>query len=336
MKAATMDYKSTIIQSLDILRKRDLANKEPFKARAYQTVITQLKHMEEPFTSMDQLSTMKGVGEQIKKKIQEIMTTGHLETAERAKEVYSIDSLDAFQNIYGVGPAKATDLVKQGYRTIEQLRDALSHDPKILNDKQTIGLQYYEDLLERIPRAEMDQHKAVLSSIPLYHEIVGSYRRGKENSGDIDVLIRVPEGTTSNTVKQQLSVLVQKLKASGYIEQVLAIGEHKCMAICRLPHKKARRLDLLMTPADEYAYALLYFTGSDRFNVAFRQYALTKGYSLNEHIMTPIHQTTPPAPPMKTEKDIFHFLGLRYINPINRVDYNQIISRKPKVGIDPA
>jgi DNA polymerase/3'-5' exonuclease PolX len=332
-----MDYKSTIIQALDILRKRDLANKEPFKARAYQNVITQLTHMAEPFTSMEQLSTMKGVGEQIKKKIQEIMTTGHLQTAERAKELYSIDSLDAFQNIYGVGPAKATDLVKQGYRTIEQLREALTNQPKLLNDKQTIGLQYYEDLLERIPRAEMDQHRDILlSTIPLPSEIVGSYRRGKENSGDIDVLIRVPEGLTSNTVKQQLAVLVQKLKASGYIEQVLAIGEHKCMAICRLPHQKARRLDLLMTPANEYAYAILYFTGSDRFNVAFRQFALSRGYTLNEHIMTPIHQTTPPAPPMQTEKDIFHFLGLRYINPMNRVDANQILHKKPKVGVDPS
>jgi DNA polymerase/3'-5' exonuclease PolX len=120
------------------------------------------------------------------------------------------------------------------------------------------------------------------------------------------------------------------MKEAGYIEEVLALGEHKCMAICRLG--TARRLDLLLTPNDEYAYALLYFTGSDQFNVAFRHHALEMGYTLNEHCLTALHADMP-VPSMKTEKDIFRFLGLRYIVPEQRVDKNQIAKRgKPRVA----
>ena len=340
-----MDYKETIIQALDVLRKRDLADKQPFSARAYATVIQQLKQYDGPITSYEQVGSMKGVGEKIQKKIKEIVETGHLRSADRAMELYPIEALDAFQKIYGVGPAKATDLTKQGFRTIEELRQAIQANPKLLNDKQVVGLKYYEELLERIPHEEMKEHRGVLHhymqrTVDIRGvELVGSFRRGLATSGDIDVLIRVPEGTPAKTVKEQLATMVEQMKEAGYIEEVLAIGEHKCMAICRLDETgKARRLDLLMTPEEEYAYAILYFTGSDRFNVAFRQYTLEKGYTLNEHTMKPLKNAVgteirSAVPRMRTEKDIFRFLGLRYVEPTDRIDGKQIQRvKKPEMG----
>jgi DNA polymerase beta len=355
--------KETIIQALDILRKRDLADKQPFRARAYQTVITQLKQRTEPVTVWEDVAGMKGMGEKIEKKVKEILATGHLRSAERAKELYPIDALDAFQNIYGVGPAKAMELANQGLRSISELREKIQQNPKLLNDKQKIGLIYYEPLLERIPRAEMEEHRDVLFHyLPSLFtgEIVGSFRRGAITSGDIDVLIRVPKGMSSSDVKTHLAAYVTHLTTAGYIKEVLAIGEHKCMAICQRDEtSKSRRLDLLMTPEEEYAYSILYFTGSDRFNVAFRQHALSMGYTLNEHALTVVkapsktaapmneHALTvvkapsktaapmnvKPVPPMATEEDIFRFMGLRYIPPTERVDSKQIIKRsKPRVA----
>jgi DNA polymerase/3'-5' exonuclease PolX len=81
-----------------------------------------------------------------------------------------------------------------------------------------------------------------------------------------------------------------------------------------------------MTPEAEYAYAILYFTGSDKFNVAFRQYALDHGYTLNEHKMVPIAEGKPMPPTMISERDIFNFLNLKFIEPECRVDSRQIIS----------
>lgn len=335
----TTDWKQTIIDSLEVLRKRDVAEKQTFKARAYGKVISQLKEHEGPIASYEDVKNIKGIGEKISDKIKEILETGQLASAERAKELYPIDALDAFQSIYGVGPSKAKELVDQGYRTIEELREAIQKNPKLLNDKQKIGLQYYEDLLERIPRSEMEEHQEILQflvpeSMKDYEmDIVGSFRRQAATSGDIDVLLRVPKGTPKEEAKRHLTAYVTALKAHDYIEEILALGEHKCMAISRIPGGKARRLDLLMTPDEEYAYAILYFTGSDKFNVAFRQHALQKGYTLNEHTLTPIRGGVREVPYMKSEKEIFTFLGLRYVEPNHRVDGNQIIPSKFSIKI---
>ena len=336
----TTDYKQIIIDSLEVLRKRDVADKAVFSARAYAKVITQLKNYNGTITEYDDVKNITGIGAKMEKKIKEILETGTLAAAEKARELYNIDALDTLQNIYGVGPAKATELVKAGIISITQLRDEVKSNPKLLNDKQKIGLKYYEELLERIPRTEMEEHRDILQTLlpdemtEYDTEIVGSFRREATNSGDIDVLIRVPFNADAKTAKENLELYVMMLKGFGYIEEILALGEHKCMAISRMYNGKARRLDLLMTPDEEYAYAILYFTGSDRFNVAFRQYALNKGYTLNEHTLTPIKAGVQTPPYMKTEKDIFKFLGLRYIDPSKRVDGNQIISIKsrPKVA----
>jgi DNA polymerase beta len=322
-----MDYKAAIIDALDTLRKRDLSEKQPFKARAYATVISQLKQMDTPITRYEDVATLKGVGEQIQKKIKEIIETGHLRTADKAKEVYHIGALDQLQQVYGIGPAKAKALVEAGIRSVADLRRAVKQDPALLHEKQTIGLKYYEELLERIPREEMLVHQDILKHYLKDAELVGSFRRGAATSGDIDVLIRIPAGTGAKAVKTKLHTWVQQLIDAGYIHEVLALGEHKCMAICRVEESGvARRLDLLMTPEEEYAYSLLYFTGSDRFNVAFRQHALTCGYTLNEHRLTPLQKlpVLPFPPRMKTEQDIFAFLQLQYVSPQERVDGKQI------------
>jgi len=333
-----MDYKPLIIDALEVMRKKELIDKQPFKARAYTTVIKQLKELQTPIYTFEDTQAIKGMGEKITQKVKEILSTGQLQSAERVKITHSVEAFEALQNIYGVGPAKVRELLQQGIQSIEQLREEVKANPKLLNDKQKVGLHYYEDLLQRIPREEMEDHRMALSQwMPAEMgawetEIVGSFRRGAETSGDIDVLIRVPPHVTTQKAKKLLAVFVEHMKKAHYIEEVLALGEHKCMAICRL-NSVARRLDLLLTPDQEYAYALLYFTGSDRFNVAFRNHALQMGYTLNEHCLTPIQADKPQPPPMKIEDDIFRFLGLRYILPHERVDKQQIHKRnKPLVG----
>jgi len=342
-----MDYKPLIIDALDIIRKKEMMDKQPFRARAYATVIKQLTQLEQPVHTMEDLYYIKGMGEKITEKVKEILSTGQLQSAERIKTTHSVDAFETLQHIYGVGPAKVRELLQHGIQSVEQLRDAVKKNPLLLNDKQRVGLQYYEDLLQRIPREEMEMHRAALPQwLPdemkaWDTEIVGSFRRGAETSGDIDVLIRVPPATSSLAAKRLLASYVENMKQTGYIEEVLALGEHKCMAICRLydpsglkgPLGKARRLDLLLTPDDEYAYALLYFTGSDQFNVAFRNHALAMCYTLNEHRLAPLTADKPAPPPMKKEADIFRFLGLRYIPPNERINKDQILKRtKPQVG----
>lgn len=317
------DFKQIIISDLDTLRKKEQQDGNTFKAIAYAKILQQLK-TKEAIKSVDDLVDIKGLGDRIRKRIEEIIETGALKEAQDVRKDVRVDMIDIFMNIYGIGRVKAVDLVKkEGIQSIEQLREAVEKNPKILNTNQIIGLKYYEDLLERIPREEMKKHEKILKktiqkvSKNLEVQVVGSYRRGEPNSGDIDVLIKWPMTESLEIGAETLKNIVDALSSSEYLVETLALGKKKCFGISRLEGGKARRLDLMLTPEQEYAFAVLYFTGSDKFNIELRRIALEKGYSMNEHELTP-KEGTPGAPLLLTEEAIFNFFGYRYIQPKNR------------------
>ena len=182
----TMDYKALIIQELGVLRTRDAATPGGhFKVRAYDKVIKQLT-THGPIHSIDDIASIEGIGAKIHDKITEILATGRLASADTARKEHSIDALTAFNKIYGVGPVKAKELVKNGFKTIEEL----AANTASLNENQRKGLKYYYDFLERIPRAEMEKHEQIIRTASNSAQLVGSYRRGAANSGDIDVIVK--------------------------------------------------------------------------------------------------------------------------------------------------
>jgi DNA polymerase/3'-5' exonuclease PolX len=144
-------------------------------------------------------------------------------------------------------------------------------------------------------------------------------------SGDIDLLVTYKESYGEASAIGSLGAIIESLTVSGYIVGTLVSGPKKYMGYVRLaPTLPARRLDILLTPPTEFPYAVLYFTGSDKFNIAFRRHCLTLGYTLNEHTLTPTKDGVPAVPPMSSEEDIFAFVGLKYVPPTERVDGRQI------------
>lgn len=324
------DVKSTIIEALSVLVKRETLNKALFKVRAYKKVIDELKISEKPIRTLADLDSIPGVGEKIRKKVAEIIETGGLAAAEKAKDELQLDAVDMLNGVYGIGPVKATMLIGLGIKNVAQLREAVAKDPSLLNDKQKIGIQYYEDLLKRIPRDEMKQHeKLLLGSLVtgMKGTIVGSYRRGASDSGDIDVLITM-ESKSDKVRHDAFNEYISNLKSSGYMAEVLSEGDQKSFSIVKLsPLSTSRRLDLLVIPAEQFPFALLYFTGSGDFNVAFRKHALKLGYTLNEHEMklTGKIPDAKPVPKMKFEAEIFAFLGLEYKEPKERLGASSVV-----------
>ena len=58
-----------------------------------------------------------------------------------------------------------------------------------------------------------------------------------------------------------------------------------------IKHVHARRLDIRLTPHDQYYCSILYFTGSDLFNKNMRAHALQNGFTLNEYTLRPLGST---------------------------------------------
>lgn len=327
------DYKDIIIKELDVLRRISVTETAGvFKSRVYAAAIKKISALPYVRSAEDLPAPEKGdgLGKEVRIKIAKIIEHGGLDINPKARELAI--ALEQIQGIYGVGPKKAQDLLAAGHTTIAGLRTAASADPKLLNKNQQIGLRYYEQLLQRIPRAEMEAHAALLMAakpVTLEGIIVGSYRRGRPDSGDIDMLIRTADKNVD--AGTALNEYVEALKASGYIREVLAHGEHKCMAICQLPGSgsegRGRRLDLLVTPPTEFPFAVFYFTGSDTFNVRVRSLAQEQGYTLNEHALT--HVTTgKKVSGIRTERGIFKALKIEWREPNERTGPDAVVTTK--------
>jgi len=330
------DFRNIIIEDLELLRKKEQQDRNVFKVRAYDKVLKGLRSLDKPIHKIEDIESISGIGARIKEKIQEIIDTGKLKAAENIKQDSGVNATDLIMKIHGIGAVKANDLIKKhNIRTIAELREAVEKNPKLLNEKQKIGLKYFEDIQERIPRKEMEEHeKEIIKTVGHIDKnfeaiIVGSYRREAVSSGDIDVLIGYPEGMTEKEAEEKFKKIVEEFESKSYITDILAKGSKKCLAVVKLSEStddsekskmKARRLDLLLTPPEEFPYALLYFTGSDKFNIKMRKKAIEMGYSLSEHgLKITKKDPAPPKPPMmKTEKDVFEFLKIPYISPKER------------------
>ena len=126
------------------------ANGQPFKASSYLKVNASLKKFKDDSDLTEaNIRSIKGVGDSIYQKIDQILKTGTCPLYNKIKDI--VDPREQFMNIHGIGPKNANELVKNGITTIEELRGR----KELLNQKQLIGLKYYEELLQRIPREEI-------------------------------------------------------------------------------------------------------------------------------------------------------------------------------------
>jgi DNA polymerase beta len=313
-----MDYKETIIKIFKFLINREKFNNEPYKVRAYEKVLVQFEDKTHIY-SMNDLSDVEGIGQKIKGKLEEIFATG---TYSGYIENDLTISYKELLQIYGIGPKKAKELVNMGIYSIAQLREEYYKNPELLNEAQVLGLQYYEDSIERIPRSEMVLHNNYLKlqakKFDLNSTITGSYRRKMPSSGDIDCLVYYDKEmlTPLQSIKT-FNDYIDKLIENNYIIAILSRGDKKCLCFAKIKNK-VRRLDLLLTTPSEYPYALLYFTGSKQFNISIRKHALELGYSLSEQSLTDV-TSKKKVSGLITEKDIFDFLDIKYVAPEKRI-----------------
>lgn len=329
------NYKNNekIIRNLELLCEKEKAGigggtgggANRFKYKAYINALKAIKELGErgvEIKSVDDVEGIPGIGKGIKEKIGLMLENKFI--APEVKMVVAVEN-DVFSmlcNIYGVGEKKARELMEKD--KISDLLTLKERQDELLNEKQKIGLKYYNALLERIPQGEMVLHHKFIKGIwdNDYHcrgfdfrfEIVGSYRRGEKTSGDIDVLITFDESLNL------MGRMVYTLKRNNYVIETLAEGPKKFMGICRLPGMVARRIDIIWCGKEEYPFALLYFTGSDKYNRWMREMANRRGYRLNEKKLVGITAQTAGVklPYFEKEKDIVEFLGLEYLEPCKR------------------
>ncbi|KAI5437175.1 hypothetical protein KIW84_023335 [Lathyrus oleraceus] len=240
--------------------------------------------------------------------IQEIITTGKLSKLEHFEIDEKVQTISLFGEVWGVGPATALKLYDKGHRTLDDLRNDDS-----LTNAQKLGLKYFDDIRQRVPRHEVQEMEQILQKVGedvLPGVIIicgGSYRRGKATCGDIDIIITHPDGTSH---KGFLPKFVKCLKDMNFLREDLIFSTHSEEVY----------------PRDIYAFGLVAWTGNDVLNRRLRLQAESKGFRLDDTGLFPAIQGsggkrgTKGTANMKlyTEREVFDFLGFPWLEPHER------------------
>lgn len=307
---------------------------ETFRSRAYLKAKQILEqNVKINITSGDDVVQLKGVGIKIATKIDQLLEHSHIPKLTELESDPYIISMKSLLSIFQVGPQTAKKWYDSGIKSISDVRDQYRKKKLKLTNAQELGIIYYEDLETRISQTEMDLHKdkilELLTPVDPQLEIImaGSFRRYEhlspkirktKTSGDIDVLLIHSKLNSKESVSKSalMKRIAKKIGTTKYMKGKLTLGRTKFSMIVGLPNKPARHLDIRLFPKNSFVYSLLHFTGSGLHNQILRSKALDKGYSLSEYGLTNIK--TGEQVFLKTEKEVFNFLGTKYLEPHKR------------------
>jgi DNA polymerase/3'-5' exonuclease PolX len=272
----------------------------------------------------------QGMGESMCNKLKYAVSFKVLPEYEAFLKDPSVIAVKDMSRVHGIGTKTAYKFYKRfNLKSVEDLRALLSSgDPNnILKNDMRISLKYLEDLEDRIPREEAKEigdfvRESVENIVKgAQVEVAGSYRRGKPTCGDVDVLVCLKENQKKDGVLQNI---VDDIDRRGLISARLSqgtFGQDNFMGVCKLPdgkeNRKHRRLDIKIYEPKQFATALLYFTGSGRFNRSMRTYTHMMGWHLDDKGLY-MDRNKSRRVETVTEQDIFAALGLDYVRPQDR------------------
>ncbi|KAI5079691.1 hypothetical protein GOP47_0005170 [Adiantum capillus-veneris] len=304
---------------------------DEWRALTYRKAAIRLEKLPCRISSLEDVKHISGIGSSVIDKIKEILCTGKLQKLEGLKADPKVCTLQHLASVWGVGPKLAQKLYQAGHRSV----DDLVKEPS-LSQMARIGVKYYKDLVQRIPRDEVAAAEKYVQNIGeglcpgICINVAGSYRRGNPTCGDIDFLVTHPDGYSHRGF---LIKLVEKLRSNGFISEGVHCTDHSSlgtkkvdtfMGVGRVPEFQLfRRLDIKVYPKETIAFALVYFTGNDVLNRKIRYAAQRKGFKLNDQGLYRRYGgkkglSSTESIPCETEKEVFEKLGFPYYEPCDR------------------
>ncbi len=278
------DIAAVFEQLADLL---EFQNANPFRIRSYRNGARKIADLSEPLAMLvadpdRQLTDIDGIGKTLAEKIEELLETKKLEALEKLLAQVP-PSVLALLRVPGLGPKKAALLHNElGVNSLADLKAACQQQRVralkgfAAKTEETIlqGLAIAEQAESRTRWVEADEvaqelltHMRKVDGIAQM-QMAGSYRRGCETIGDLDLLVEAREAA---------GVMQHFGKFPG-IADVLAHGETK-MSV-RLA--SGLQIDLRVVPGESFGAALQYFTGSKDHNVVVRGRAKQQGLKVNE------------------------------------------------------
>lgn len=300
---------------------------EIHRAKAYSGAILGIRTLNWRIRdNIDRIRTEKipGVGKGIRARLIEFAETGTIRELVDFADSKVARAYLQLSKIAGAGPKTVAEWIRAGIFSLADLRKQLAVGSIELTAVQKYGLTYYSDLNSRIPR---DEVSAISDTVCVrVHALdprakcvtAGSYRRGAPDSGDIDII------TTGN---YSLRELIAGYEADPNFIATFMLGSERTTFIYMGPRGKVRQIDVLLLSQEQFWPGILYFTGSWEFNAAMRGYAKARGYLLNQRGLFKIRGRAETAIKVQSEQEIFDILGLKYVEPPDRLSADNIVPR---------
>ncbi|KAF1939667.1 Nucleotidyltransferase [Clathrospora elynae] len=193
---------------------------------AYSTIIASIAAYPYKLSLPREIAQLPGCDEKTAVLFVEWMNTGKIKAVEDYESDEAMKVLRSFYDIWGVGAKTARHFYYNNQWT--ELDDIIEYGWNDLDRVQQIGVKYYDEFLVTIPRAEVEQIASVVRehAVQLRDErvtvtIVGGYRRGKTESGDVDMIVSHPDlESTAGLVRE----MVESLEEAEWITHTLTMS----------------------------------------------------------------------------------------------------------------
>lgn len=320
-----MDAKEVAAVLKEIGTIHDIRGENPFKSRSYMNAARTVEGIGADLEAVVRGGTLreyKGIGEALAKKIAELVTSGALDYYEKLRASIPAGLLE-MTRIPGMGPKKIKAVHdKLGLSTIGELEYACRENR--LAVLEGFGAKSQQKILDGIELLKRFQDKHLYSTgaeqaaglvealeslgprLVTRISVAGSLRRCKEVIKDIDIVASSPRPAK----------VMDFFTSLDSVEAVIAKGETKSSV--RLA--SGINSDLRLVPDDQFAYALMYLTGSKEHNVAVRTRAKARIYKINEYGLFRGKRSIK----CKDEAAIYKKIGLAYIAPELREEMGEI------------
>src|SRR3989344_2683785 len=262
-----------------------ITDENRFKIIAYQNAASSIEHATSEIKDLwegGKLDTLPGLGENIRKHLDELFTTGkvrHFEAVTKniPKVVFEL------LKVRGMGPKTAYKLAIN--LKLKSLKDLVQKAKlKKIRKIPGFGQKSEQEILESVNKFKEPTRYLLPEAFPVAERILnylktleevdmaesfGSLRRMNPTVGDIDIAV----------ASKNPQAVIKHFTAFDEVSKVLEAGERKSSALL----KNGMQIDLLINPPQSFGSLLQHFTGSKNHNIRLREYAIKKKMSVSDY-----------------------------------------------------
>ncbi len=308
----------------------EIEDANPFRVRAYRNGARTVRGLGRELTALvaegKDLTKLQGIGKELAKKIVEILETGHAHALDKLHEQLPA-SLEDLLKLPGLGPKRVKVLYHElGLKSLDQLEQA-ARDGR-LRALPGFGDKTEQSILDHIAKRRRSKRRFLRGVVADYAQalvshlgsvsgvsqvvVAGSYRRGRDTVGDLDILVTAADA----------GQVMDRFVGYDEVDEVLSQGSKRSTVILQ----SGLQVDVRVISSESFGAALHYFTGSKAHNIQVRRLGQQRGLKINEYgVFRGARRIAG-----KTEASVFRSVGLPYIPPELREGSGEIDAAREK------